>query len=102
MGERHPDVAPRLRRTIGADLTLAAGVVLLTAGLGTVPPPRALAERAAAHASHRPRDYAVHAATRGHNLVLVASPAAVARTGSIFISLMHEASRLAPLRPKCH
>jgi copper transport protein len=74
---RRVDVAPRLRRTIGADITLAAGVVVLTAGLGTVPPPRALAEQAAAHASHDPRDYAVHAAARGHNLVLVASPAAV-------------------------
>jgi copper transport protein len=75
------EAAAQLRRTIGADLALAAGVVALTAGLGTVPPPRALAEAAAhdahAHASHEPHDYAVHAAAQGHNLVLVATPATV-------------------------
>jgi copper transport protein len=65
-----------LRRTIGVDLALAAGVIAATAGLGTVPPPRALAEQAApGHASHGPRDYAVHATARGHHLVLVATPA---------------------------
>jgi copper transport protein len=75
------EAAAQLRRTIGADLALAAGVVALTAGLGTVPPPRALAEGAAhdAHAPayHEPHDYAVHAAAQGHNLVLVATPATV-------------------------
>ncbi|MGH6921876.1 MAG: CopD family protein, partial [Geminicoccaceae bacterium] len=75
------EAAPQLRRTIGADLALAAGVVALTAGLGTVPPPRALAEGAAhAHAHdahHGPRDYAVHATAQGHNLILVATPATV-------------------------
>ena len=77
--ERGAAAVPRLQRTIGADLALAAGVVVVTAGLGTVPPPRALAEQAAAHAhaSHELPDYAVHAAARGHNLVLVATPAAV-------------------------
>ena len=75
---RRADAAPRLRRTIGADLALAAGVVALTAGLGTIPPPRALAEQAAAHghASHEAHDYAVVAAAHGHHLVLVATPAA--------------------------
>jgi copper transport protein len=75
--ERGAAAVPRLRRTIGADLALAAGVVVVTAGLGTVPPPRALAEQAAAHAGHEARDYAVHTAAQGHNLVLVATPAAV-------------------------
>jgi copper transport protein len=75
--ERGTEAAAGLRRTIRADLGLAAGVVVLTAGLGTVPPPRALAEQAAAHASHGPREYAVHAAAREHDLVLVTSPAAV-------------------------
>ena len=75
--ERGAEAVPQLRRTISADLALAAGVIVLTAGLGTVPPPRALAEQAAAqgHASHGPRDYAVHATARGHHLVLVATPA---------------------------
>ena len=70
---------PGLRRTIGADLALAAGVVVVTAGLGTVPPPRALIAQAAAHAhaTHEARDYAIHATARGHNLMLVATPAAV-------------------------
>lgn len=77
--ERRAEAVPRLRRTIGADLALAAGVILITAGLGTVPPPRALAEQAAAHAraSHEAHDYAIHAAAGGHNLVLVATPATV-------------------------
>jgi copper transport protein len=77
--ERRAEAAVGLKRTIGMDLALAAGVVVLTAGLGTVPPPRALAEQAAAHAhaSHGPRDYAVHAAAQGHNLVLVATPAMI-------------------------
>lgn len=76
---RRADAVPKLRATIGADLVLAAGVVVLTAGLGAVPPPRALAEQAAAHAhaGHGAHDYAVQAAVRGHNLVLVATPAAV-------------------------
>ena len=39
-----------LRLTIGTELALAAGVVVLTASLGAVPPPRALALQAAAHA----------------------------------------------------
>jgi copper transport protein len=68
---RRADAVPRLRRTIGADLMLAAGVVVLTAALGTVPPPRALAEQA----GHQPRDYAVHATAQGHHLILVATPA---------------------------
>jgi copper transport protein len=75
------EAAPQLRRTIGADLALAAGVVALTAGLGAVPPPRALAEGAAAHAHadahHGTRDYAVHARAQGHDLILVTTPAAV-------------------------
>jgi copper transport protein len=75
---RGAQAALGLRRTIGMDLALAAGVIALTAGLGTVLPPRALAQRAAAHAhaSHE-RDYAVVAAVRGHHLVLIATPAAV-------------------------
>jgi copper transport protein len=75
--KRDAEAAARLRRTISADLALAAGVIVLTAGLGTVPPPRALAERAAAHghAPHGTRDYAVHVTARGHHLVLVATPA---------------------------
>jgi copper transport protein len=75
--QRGAEAVARMRRTIGADLVLAAGVIVLSAGLGTVPPPRALAERAAAqgHASHGPRDYAVQATARGHHLVLVATPA---------------------------
>jgi copper transport protein len=73
------DAVPRLRRTIGADLVLAAGVVVLTAGLGTVPPPRALAEQAEAHAraGDGSRDYAVAVTAHGRQLVLVATPAAV-------------------------
>jgi copper transport protein len=72
---RRAEAAPQLRRTIGADLAIAAGVVALTAGLGTVPPPSALAEGPAdAPASTH---YAVHAAARGHNLALMATPAAV-------------------------
>ena len=75
--ERDAEAVARLRQTISADLALAAGVIVLTAGLGTVPPPRALAERTAAHghASHGPRDYAVQVTVRGHHLVLVATPA---------------------------
>ncbi|MGH6897179.1 MAG: copper resistance CopC/CopD family protein, partial [Geminicoccaceae bacterium] len=70
--ERRADAVVGLRRTIGADLALAAGVVVLTAGLGTVPPPRVLAEGAAAHAhaDHGARDYTVHLTAPGHNLVL--------------------------------
>jgi copper transport protein len=87
--ENRAAAAVGLRRTIGADLALAAGVVVLTAGLGTVPPPRALAEQAAAQghpghgdaghgdAGHGPHDYAVHAAAQGRNLVLVATPATI-------------------------
>ena len=52
--ERRAEAVVGLRRTIGVDLALAAGVVVLTAGLGTVPPPRALAEQAAARAHARP------------------------------------------------
>jgi copper transport protein len=74
--ERRSDAARWLRRTIGADLMLAAGVVGLTAGLGTVPPPRALAERATAHshADHRTGEYATRVAAQGHDLLLVATP----------------------------
>ena len=64
----------RLRLTIGAELALAAGVVVLTASLGAVPPPRALALQATAPPS---RGFAVHAAARGFNLILVATPATV-------------------------
>jgi copper transport protein len=74
--EQGTEAVRGLRRTIGADLALAAGVVVLTAGLGAVPPPRALAEQTAAHASHGPREYAVHAAASGYHLVLIAMPAA--------------------------
>jgi copper transport protein len=77
--EWRADAVPKLRRSIGADLALAFGVVVLTAGLGTVPPPRALAEQTAAraHAMHESYDYAVQVAASGRNLVLVATPAAV-------------------------
>jgi copper transport protein len=75
--ERGERGAAWLRRTVAADLALAAGVVVLTASLGAVPPPRALAEQAAhGHAHHVAHDYAVHATARGHHLVLVATPAA--------------------------
>jgi copper transport protein len=76
--ERRADAVVGLRRTIGIDLALAVGVVALTAGLGSVPPPRALAEQAAhAHAGHPPRDYTVQAVAQGYRLVLVTSPAAI-------------------------
>jgi copper transport protein len=75
--ERGEGGASWLRRTVAMDLALAAGVVVATASLGAVSPPRALAERGAhEHAHHAGRDYAVHAAARGHHLVLVATPAA--------------------------
>jgi copper transport protein len=76
--ERRTDAAVGLRRTIGVDLALAAGVVALTAGLGSVPPPRALAEQSAhAHAGHAPREYTAYAAEQGYRLVLVTSPAGI-------------------------
>jgi copper transport protein len=77
--ERRAQAIAGLRRTIGADLALAAGVVALTAGLGSVPPPRALAEQAAAHAhaSHAPRDYTARATAQGYQLTLVATPAGI-------------------------
>jgi copper transport protein len=77
--ERRAGTTLQLRRTIGADLALAAGVVALTAGLGTVPPPRAVAEQAAAHAhaSHGPREYAVRVAAQDHDLLVVATPAGI-------------------------
>jgi copper transport protein len=76
--ERRADAVVGLRRTIGVDLALAAGVVALTAGLGSVPPPRALAEQAAhAHASHASRDYTARATAQGYQLTLVATPAAI-------------------------
>jgi copper transport protein len=74
--ERRREAAVGLRRTISVDLVLAAGVVALTAGLGSVPPPRALAEQAA-HAGHAAREYTAHAAAQGYRLVLVTSPAAI-------------------------
>jgi copper transport protein len=66
-----------LRLTIGAELALAAAVVALTASLGAVAPPRALALQAAAaqHVGNGQRDYAVYATLRGYKLVLVATPA---------------------------
>jgi copper transport protein len=75
--ERRSAAASWLRRTIGADLVLAAGVVGLTAGLGAVPPPRALAEQAAAHTHADPGsgEYATRVAAQGHDLRLVATPA---------------------------
>jgi copper transport protein len=77
--ERRHDAARWLRRTIGADLVLAAGVVGLTAGLGTVPPPRALAEQATAHphADHGTSEYATGVEAQGYDLMLVATPATV-------------------------
>jgi copper transport protein len=76
--ERRAEAVIGLRRTIGVDLVLAAGVVAVTAGLGSVPPPRALAEQAAhAHAGHAPRGQTVHAVAQGHHLTLVVTPAAV-------------------------
>lgn len=77
--ERRSEAARWLCRTIGADLVLAAGVVGLTAGLGAVPPPRALAEQAAAHghADHGSSEYAARGAAQGHDLLLVATPATV-------------------------
>ena len=76
--ERGERGAVWLRRTVAADLALAAGVVVLTASLGGVTPPRALAEQAAhGHAHHVAHDYAVHAAARGRHLILVVTPAAV-------------------------
>jgi copper transport protein len=79
--ERRHDAARWLRRTIGADLVFVAGVVALTAGLGTVPPPRTLAERAAAHAhaGHGPREYTAQVVAQDHNLVVVASPAHIGK-----------------------
>ncbi len=70
--------APRwLRLTIGAELALAAGVVVLTASLGAVPPPRALALQAAADGGQGEAraDFATYATAQGFNLVLVATPA---------------------------
>jgi copper transport protein len=66
-----------LRLTIGTELALAAVVVALTASLGAVPPPRALALQAAARqqTGEAGRDYAVYASARGYKLVLVATPA---------------------------
>jgi copper transport protein len=66
-----------LRLTIATELALATGVIVLTASLGAVPPPRALAEQAAArgHVGNGQRDYAVYASLRGYNLILVATPA---------------------------
>ena len=77
--QRRAGAAFHLRQTIAADLALAAGVVVLTAGLGSVPPPRALAEQAAAHAhaGHGSLDYAVQVTSRDHNLVVVISPARI-------------------------
>jgi copper transport protein len=69
--ERRTETVVGLRYTIGADLALAAGIVALTAGLGSVPPPRALAEQAA----QARRDYAVHMSAQGRQLLLVATPA---------------------------
>jgi copper transport protein len=74
---------------------LAAGVVLVTASLGAVPPPRALAEEAADEDGHHAaRDFAVHAAARGHHLVLVATPAA---TGDNRIDLFFTDDRNRPV-----
>jgi copper transport protein len=66
-----------LRLTIGTELALAAGVIVLTASLGAVPPPRALALEAAAHAGGDQvrADFATYATAQGFNLVLVATPA---------------------------
>ncbi len=66
-----------LRLTIGTELALAAGVVVLTASLGAVPPPRALALQAAADrgADGAQADFATYAAVQGFHLVLVATPA---------------------------
>jgi copper transport protein len=76
--ERGERGAVWLRRTVATDLALAAGVVVLTASLGAVPPPRALAQQAAhSHAHHVTHDYAVHAVARARQLVLVATPAMV-------------------------
>jgi copper transport protein len=77
---RRAEAVSKLRRTIGVDLALAAGVVVLTAGLGTVPPPRALAEQAAAHAhpDHGVDDDPIQIVTQGeHHLVVVATPATI-------------------------
>jgi copper transport protein len=71
--ERRADAAVGLRRTIGVDLALAAGVVALTAGLGSVPPPRALAEQV----SHRAQGYTARAEAQGYHLTLVATHAAI-------------------------
>jgi copper transport protein len=82
-----------LARSLRADLALGLGVVILTASLNAVPPPRALAADADQHAHHQhhhhqeppaARDYAVHATAGGRHLVLVASPA---RAGSSRIEL---------------
>ncbi len=74
--DRREHVAARwLRRTIGVDLALAAGVIVLTASLGAVPPPRALALQAAADGNQARRDYAVVVTAPGHQLVLVVTPA---------------------------
>jgi copper transport protein len=76
--ERQDQAVIGLRRTIGVELALAAGVVAVTAGLGSVPPPRALAEQAAhAHAGHASREQTMHAVAQGHHLTLVVTPAAV-------------------------
>ncbi|HEX3209989.1 MAG TPA: FixH family protein [Geminicoccaceae bacterium] len=66
-----------LRLTIATELALATGVIVLTASLGAVPPPRALAAQAAARqqVADGQRDYAVYATLRGYKLVLVATPA---------------------------
>ena len=71
---QHPESVSWLRRTIGTDLALAAGVVALTAGLGTVPPPRALAEQEAA-LGRDAESYRVVVAERGYQLEMVATPA---------------------------
>lgn len=66
-----------LRRTLGADLALAAGVVVLTASLSLTPPPGALPE-AHDHDQHAAReDYAVQAAAPGGQLLLVVAPARI-------------------------
>ncbi len=90
----------RLRLTIGTELALAAGVIVLTASLGAVPPPRALALQTAAQGGGRgPPDYATYATARGFHLILVATPA-TAGANRIDLYVTGAAGRPAKPRPR--
>jgi copper transport protein len=64
-----PGAATALRRTIAAEVVLAAAILVATAALGTTPPPRVLAGSAETHAGH---SYGTHqAASRGLSVTII-------------------------------